>query len=45
MCALQLATKNANVVFTVTNTNYQDEDPCTFAVLVATRLGSYLPPA
>ncbi|MFJ4654382.1 DUF3558 family protein [Nocardia sp. NPDC088792] len=45
MCALQLATKKANVVFTVTNTNYQDEDPCTFASRVANGLEKYLPPA
>lgn len=45
MCALQLETKNANVVFTVTNTNYRDEDPCSFATRAATGLEKYLPPA
>ncbi|MFI1920560.1 DUF3558 family protein [Nocardia sp. NPDC020380] len=45
MCAIQLATKNANVVFTVTNTNYQSEDPCAVATQVANGLEKYLPPA
>ncbi|WP_373283422.1 DUF3558 family protein [Nocardia concava] len=45
MCAVQLKTRGSDVVFTVTNSFYKDEDPCAVATRIATALQSYLPPA